>query len=73
MLSSVHPRPGEIVLRTVSLALVVSGLGMCRPARADDAEDKAIAVVQGLGGTVTRDEKAPGKLVPPSICATTRR
>ncbi len=32
-------------------------------ARADEAEDKAVAFVEKLGGTVTRDEKAPGKPV----------
>ena len=32
-------------------------------ARADDAEDKAVAFVEKLGGAVARDEKAPGKPV----------
>jgi hypothetical protein len=32
-------------------------------ARADDAEDKAVAFVEKLGGKVTRDEKLPGKPV----------
>jgi hypothetical protein len=31
--------------------------------RADEAEDKAVAFVQKLGGKVERDEKAPGKPV----------
>jgi internalin A len=33
------------------------------PARADDAEDKAAAFVEKLGGTVTRDANRPGKPV----------
>ena len=33
------------------------------PVRADDAEDKAAAVVEKLGGGVTRDPKQPGKPV----------
>jgi predicted DNA-binding protein (UPF0251 family) len=31
--------------------------------RAEDAEDKAVALVEKLGGTVTRDAKRPGKPV----------
>ena len=34
-----------------------------RRARADEAEDKAVALVEKLGGKVTRDEKLPGKPV----------
>ena len=33
------------------------------PLYADDAEDKAVAFVEKLGGRVTRDEKLPGKPV----------
>lgn len=33
------------------------------PARADDAEDKAVEAITALGGTVTRDEQAAGKPV----------
>lgn len=33
------------------------------PVRADDAEDKAVAVVEKMGGKITRDEKLPGKPV----------
>ena len=32
-------------------------------ARADDAEDKAVAFFEKLGGKVTRDDKIPGKPV----------
>ena len=31
--------------------------------RADDAEDKAVAAITKLGGTITRDDKAAGKPV----------
>ena len=48
--------------RTVSFALVAM-LGLGSPARADEAEDKAVAFVKKLGGSVDRDEKAPGKPV----------
>src|SRR5688572_13762631 len=43
----------------VAVLILCSG----SPARADDAEDKAVAFVEKLGGTVTRDEKQPGKPV----------
>ena len=33
------------------------------PVRADDAEDKAVAFVKKLGGTITRDDKQTGKPV----------
>jgi internalin A len=46
-----------------SLVLVGCVLGPVAPARADDAEDKAIAFVEKLGGKVTRDDKRPGKPV----------
>jgi hypothetical protein len=42
---------------------VVSGVGLCSPVRADEAEDKAVAFVEKLGGKVARDEKLPGKPV----------
>ena len=42
-------------------ALAVSGLCLGSAAWADDAEDKAVAFVEKLGGTVTRDDKAPSK------------
>ena len=44
---------------------VVSWLGLIpsAPLYADDAEDKAVAFVEKLGGKVTRDEKLPGKPV----------
>jgi len=38
-------------------------LNSATPTRADDAEDKAVAFVKGLGGKVIRDEKLPGKPV----------
>src|SRR5215470_14999238 len=38
-------------------------LGSGAPARADDTEDKAAALAEKLGGTVTRDDKRPGKPV----------
>jgi|SRR5579883_2826069 len=49
------------MFRIVAFALALSGLCLCSPLRADDAEDKAVAFVEKLGGTATRDEKAPGK------------
>ena len=36
---------------------------MCSTLRADDAEDKAVAFVEELGGEVTRAEKTPGRPV----------
>lgn len=45
------------------LALALSGLCLCSPLRADEAEDKAVAFVKKLGGEVERDAKAPGKPV----------
>src|SRR5438105_3614571 len=48
----------------LTLCGVVSCLTLVAPAaRADDAEDKAVAFVEKLGGKVTRDEKLPGKPV----------
>jgi hypothetical protein len=51
------------MFRTVAFAVGVSGLCPSSSARADDAEDRAVAFVEKLGGTVTRDAKAPGKPV----------
>ena len=50
------------MFKITPFALAVSGLYM-GSARADDAEDKAVAFVEKLGGKVTRDEKVPGKPV----------
>jgi len=49
--------------RTLAFALALSGLCLCSTLRADDAEDKAVAFVEKLGGYASRDEKAPGKPV----------
>src|SRR5580704_11089227 len=38
-------------------------LVLLSPARADDAEEKTVALVRKLGGSVTRDDKQPGKPV----------
>src|SRR5688572_21817400 len=38
-------------------------LGSPAPARADDAEDKAVAFVKKIGGVARRDDKLPGKPV----------
>ncbi|MGL4553566.1 MAG: hypothetical protein ACRC33_20585 [Gemmataceae bacterium] len=51
------------MFRLMAFALAVSGLGLGSSARADDAEDKAVAFVKKLGGYVTRDDRAPGKPV----------
>ena len=51
------------MFRNVAFALAASGLCMSAPARADDAEDRAVAVVEKMGGRVTRDDKEPGKPV----------
>jgi hypothetical protein len=37
--------------------------GSITPARADDAEDKAVTLVMKLGGKYTRNEKLPGRPV----------
>jgi hypothetical protein len=58
------------MLRLVTFALALSGLCLSSAVRADDAEDKAVAFVKKLGGTVTRDEKAPGE---PVITAKVRK
>ena len=51
------------MFRIVPVALAVLVLCLGSSARAADAEDKAVAFVEKLGGEVTRDEKAPGKPV----------
>ena len=51
------------MFRITTFAVAVWGLCLCSAGRADDAEDKAVAFVEKLGGKVTRDEKAPGKPV----------
>ena len=51
------------MFRILLLAWAVSGLGFGSSARADEAEDKAAAFVKRQGGSVERDEKAPGKPV----------
>ena len=66
-------RRGSNMVRLM-LCGVVSGLACVRrPARADDAEDKAVAFVEKLGGEVTRDEKLPGKPVITSVPERLRR
>ena len=49
--------------RFLAFALAVSGLCLGASARADEAEDKAVAFVEKLGGTVGRNVQAPGKPV----------
>ena len=49
------------MFRFMFVAVAVAGLGSA--ARADEAEDKAVARVKEFGGTFTRDNKAPGKPV----------
>ena len=51
------------MFRTAAFALAAVVLSPCAAARADEAEDRAVAFVEKLGGTVTRDEAAPGKPV----------
>src|SRR4051794_17700446 len=60
----VHAKRGAIMSR-VLLCGVVSGLVLSSSTlvRADDAEDKAAALVEKLGGKVIRDETRPGKPV----------
>jgi internalin A len=43
----------------MAFVLALPGLCLCSPLRADDAEDKAVAVVKELGGRVTRDRCGP--------------
>ena len=51
------------MFRLMAFVLAVSGLCLGSSAHADEAEDKAVAFVEKLGGKVTRDDKAPGKPV----------
>ena len=51
------------MLRLMTFAVIVSGLGVGSSARADEAEDKAIAFVEKLRGKVTRDNSDPGNPV----------
>jgi internalin A len=55
----------RVLMTRVLLAAAVVGVALssARPIRADDAEDKAVAFVEKLGGVVTRDDKLPGKPV----------
>lgn len=46
-----------------AVVLLGSAVAFATPARADDAEDKAVAFVVKLGGKITRDDKKPGKPV----------
>lgn len=47
----------------MSRCVLVAVLLACGAARADDAEDKVVELVNKLGGKVTRDEKKEGKPV----------
>jgi hypothetical protein len=60
------------MFRTVALTVVLFGLCPSSTVRADEAEDKAVAFVEKLGGRATRDEKAPGKPVITVTCKTRR-
>ena len=51
------------MFRVIAFALAVAGLGLTSSARADEAEDKAVAMVEALRGKVKRDDKAPGNPV----------
>ena len=51
------------MFRLIAFILAVSGLCLGSSARADDAEDKAVAFVEKLNGTVARDVKVPGNPV----------
>jgi internalin A len=53
----------RFVLCAVVAWMVLGVLGAPTSARPDDAEDKAAALVERLGGKFSRDEKAPGKPV----------
>jgi internalin A len=48
--------------RTWVIVLVIVVCGISR-ATADEAEDRAVAVIEKLGGKVTRDETKPSKPV----------
>lgn len=54
---------GKAMFKIMAFTLSLSGLCSCLGARADEAGDRAVAFVEKLGGTVARDEKAPGKPV----------
>jgi hypothetical protein len=58
--------------RTVAFALAALVLSSGSPARADEAEDKAVAFVEKLGGKVFRDEKAAGRPVVMVLLANTK-
>ena len=60
--TGIHTQGGVTVSRLM-LCGVMSWLaiGPAAPLRADDAEDKAVALVEGLGGKTTRDPKRSGK------------
>ena len=51
------------MIRIVAIVLALSGMFLESTARADEAEVKAVALVENLGGKVTRDDMAPGKPV----------
>ncbi|QJW98738.1 hypothetical protein [Frigoriglobus tundricola] len=53
----------DATFRFLGRALAASVLCPCAALRADDAEDRAVALVTKLGGKVTREAKAPGKPV----------
>jgi hypothetical protein len=49
------------MLRCLATLLLFSSiLASCPAVRADEAEDKAVALVKKLGGKVTRDDQQPG-------------
>ena len=51
------------MFRLMAFVLVLSGLGLGSAARADQAEDEAVAFVKKLGGQVTRDKNGFGEVV----------
>lgn len=51
------------MVKTLAIVLVVSQLSLASSARVDEAEDKAVAFVERLGGKVSRNDKAPGRPV----------
>ena len=51
------------MIRIMTFVVIVSGLGVGSSARADEAEDKAVAFAEKLGGKVTRDHSVAGKPV----------
>ena len=48
---------GRVAMSRLLLCGVAAWVLAAAPVRADDAEDKAVAFVEKLGGTVTRDQK----------------